>query len=312
VLFRSPRFDAGTCPDAEELYDYGHGPGARPLDEARRKALDAHLLACGECRDLVTTLASRPPAPLLFDYTPRASDDSARLAATPEPASAEPDRPALSSPVRRPRLLRRYVALAAAAVALLALGLWWQRSDAFGRGPGARGALGVFPSDETLRGDDGGALEFPRGALLAREGRPWHDVEFVLDPRERASAYRFALLARDETELGSGREVARWESAGPESSLAGARVAPGRYTWEGWAVVDGLDVFLGRRDFQVRADAELERALAAALERAGDERAREVLSLLHSRGFFGDARAFARTLPESPERDAYLARKRGR
>ncbi|MCY3000550.1 MAG: hypothetical protein NTV21_01895, partial [Planctomycetota bacterium] len=56
-----------NCPTPEELYDYGRGPGARSMPDAERLALRAHLGACTECSALVDSLASRPPAPLLFD-----------------------------------------------------------------------------------------------------------------------------------------------------------------------------------------------------------------------------------------------------
>ena len=42
-----------------------------------------------------------------------------------------------------------------------------------------------------------------------------------------------------------------------------SKLGPGHYTWEAWAVVDGLDVHLGRRDFEVTLDAPLIDEIAA-------------------------------------------------
>ncbi|MCC6408006.1 MAG: hypothetical protein IT453_12660 [Planctomycetes bacterium] len=301
-------FAAGACPDAEVLYDYGQGPGATPLSDERRKAVDAHLLGCAECRELVTTLASRPPSPILLDAPEEPELD--------RPAEPRHDRrEPLAAPVLLPKPhsapARRWlwIPAAAAALVLVALGLWWRSVSA--HGGDTLVAQGIFPAEEVLRGDDGTALYYPRGAVLALDGRPWQATTFEVSPRADAQGYRWVLFARDGAALGASRELARWETAEPNTTFAGAELGLGRYTWEAWALVGGLEVHLGRADFHVRADAAAD-GLLAALELSGDDRARAVLAWLHDRGYLGDARAFARTLPPSPERDAYRARKPGR
>jgi hypothetical protein len=199
---------------------------------------------------------------------------------------------------------------AAAAVLLFAVGFWWKQIFAEERSTLV--AQGVYPAEEVLRGNDGGPLYFPRGAVLAIGDHPWKSVVFEVEPIEHATLYRITLSRRDDGVLGAEREVTRWETAEPTSSLDTSQLARGRYTWEVWARVDGLDKPVGRRDFEVRADPATEERLLGALELTGDARTAEVLHLLHDRGYLGDARAFARTLPPSADRDAYLARKPGR
>jgi hypothetical protein len=51
----------------------------------------------------------------------------------------------------------------------------------------------------------------------------------------------------------------------------------------------------------------------AELETASEPaRSEAILELLHAGGFTSDARAFARLLPPSPERDEYISRPPGR
>ena len=82
--------------------------------------------------------------------------------------------------------------------------------------------------------------------------------------------------------------------------LSATAFTPGHYTWEAWAVIDGLDRELGERDFQI-VDDDLLRARIRGLP---DEVA---LRLLHTAGFQTDARHLARRLPPTAERDAYLS-----
>lgn len=292
-----PAPSAGLCPSPEELYDYGRGPGAHHLPEAERVALRAHLAACRECSSLVATLASRPPAPLLDLPVTPASHASAPTAA--------PERPAFVA--RPPTRLRLLAPLAAAAAAALAVVFLWPNST-----PSEAGAL-RFPTEPLLRGEEPSPLLFPRDALLLGEGRPWQALRFELAPRERATRYRVVLGATDGGAFDAPREVLRLDADAAELAAPSEFVlAPGHYTWEAWAEVDGLFVELGRRDFEARREpgllAELERR-ATASEPARSE---SILHLLHERGYVGDARAFARTLPASPERDAYLSRRPSR
>jgi hypothetical protein len=86
----------------------------------------------------------------------------------------------------------------------------------------------------------------------------------------------------------------------------------GHYTWEAWALIDGLDVQLGRRDFHVVESSEIDPELDAGLERLANrphfERVSGELALLWEHGFRADARSLARSLPESDARDQFLER----
>lgn len=292
-----PAPSVALCPSPEELYDYGRGPGARPLPEVERVALRAHLAGCRDCSALVETLASRPPAPLLdLPAAPRASQPTA-----PAPLPAPAPAPRTST---RLRLLAPLATAAAAAIAVVFL---WPRSA-----PSETGAL-RFPSEPLLRGEEPSPLLFPRDALLLGEARPWQALRFELAPRERATRYRIVLGATDGGAFDAPREVLRLDADAPELAAPAEFVlAPGHYTWEAWAEVDGLFVELGRRDFEARREPGLLAELDRRAEASEPARSESILHLLHERGYVGDARAFARTLPASPERDAYLSRRPGR
>ncbi|MBM3992323.1 MAG: hypothetical protein FJ298_15145 [Planctomycetes bacterium] len=283
-----PSPNANLCPSAEELYDYGRAPGARPLPEVERMAVRAHLATCGECSALVETLALRPPA-VLIDL----------------PCPADRTATASAPPLPRPRA--RVVllgALASIAAAAAAVAIFWPR-------PTAPSSTFVrFPAAELLRGEPHDALLFPRHAVLLEHARPWQPLRFELAPRERATRYRIVLRATDGGAFDVGHAVLRLESDTPELAADASFVlAPAHYTWDAWADVDGLTVELGSRDFEARADAGLCAELAACARASEPTRSESILNLLHERGLEGDARAFARTLPASPERDAYLARR---
>lgn len=276
------------CPSPEELFDYGRGPGARSLPDAERLALRAHLAECGECSSLVDSLASRPPAPLLFDG-----------AAT-----------GLQRANHFRRRLRWAIPLAAAAaLALLLLAI---------RGPGraptafASGEI-RFPVEPVLRGADEVALLFPRDALLVGEDGTWSLLAFELAPRPRATRYRIELRRNDGSAFDDGRSVLRLDGPAPRlEATALVALEPGHYTWEAWAEVDGLSVPLGERDFEARLEPALVAELALALGSGEPLRSETVLNLLHLHGFVGDAREYARRLPPSPARDTYLNTRPGR
>jgi hypothetical protein len=277
--------DAGECPAAEDLYDYGGGPGATQLAEERRAAIAAHVAACFDCETLVGTLAGRPPSPVIFD--------------APAEEEEEPHR-------SRMRLLGP---LLAAAAAVLATFLLWNESLAGGPARSLR-----FPEQQLFRGEPASSLLFPRDQVLAtRDDVPWSDFLFEIAPEDGASRYLVTVDRHDGSAFDEGTRVAEIESptalVTPTPGLT-AELSPGHYTWEAWAVVDGLDISLGRRDFEIANDPELLDRLSDLAP--GDPRTAEsVLALLHAR-YPTDARAFARTLPPSDERDEYLSRTPGR
>ncbi len=209
----------------------------------------------------------------------------------------------------------RTVALAAGL--LIGLVLWRTLAEQ----PNQEGGVALagrvrFPRPELLRGDLAGPLLFPRDAVLARaDGSMVHGLVFELEPAPRAASYRCTILRRGEDPLGAGERVA--EARGPKARLeldreSARALVPGRYTWEAWAEIDGLDVPLGRRDFEVRADPDTVAALEQLESLSEPARSERTLALLCERGYLGDARAWARTLPPSPERDAWLEQVPGR
>jgi hypothetical protein len=286
-----------TCPAADELYRFGPGPGAEPLTAQRRDAVADHLAQCRNCEAWVATLAQRPPVPL--DLTPLRDDEAAE----------ENEAPRVL-----PRAWRRsWVQLAAAALVLITVGVFWGPIRAGGPRPSPVPGGIVFPVAEVLRGTSSRSLYFPRDRVLAGESRGLrHELRFELAEREQAGQYRVFLMRNEAGAFDRGQAVTTFESAGTTltwadaTSGATAELLPGTYTWEGWAVVRGLETFLGRRDFEIVRDP----ALAAELDRLAEleepRRSTETLALLHRRGHTTDARAHARGLPQTPERDAYL------
>lgn len=288
----------GECPSSEELYDFGRGPGFRHLPPARLAAIHAHVVSCRECRPLVETLRARPPIQDLTDGGPA-------------PAAF----PGAGAP---PPWTRWLVAAAAATLAGLFL---WRALQPPTAGPGtlALAEPGYeFPAQEVLRGELSGPLLWPRGPLLGERDRLGlaFGLAFEIEPQEGASEYRAILFRQSEGEVFSqGEQFATLRSAGPRvdppPTLA-AELSPGVYTWEAWVVVNGLDRSLGRRDFEV---VDLPRVLDTleqleVLTEPG--RSNSIMVLLESHGLRTDLRSFARGLPESPERDAFLARPPGR
>jgi hypothetical protein len=294
-LRSSPAEALAVCPTPDELYDLGRGPGARRLSELERVGLKAHVAACAECAALVKTLEQRPPAPLVLG-------DSSRSFA------ADADLPRLD----RRRRWQIWVPLAAAA-AVLAIWLWRTDEGATRARSGDVGGASIrFPSAQLVRGDAAGALLFPRERLLAGRAGLHSKLEFEVAPRERATSYRAEVERHDGAAFANSTPILKLSSALERIGAgAGAEITlpPGHYTWEAWAVVDGLDVPLGRRDFEVVRDDELVAQLEQRSRAAEPARSEAILHLLHDAGYLSDARAFARTLPASPERDEYLARR---
>ncbi len=79
----------------------------------------------------------------------------------------------------------------------------------------------------------------------------------------------------------------------------------GHYTWEARATVNGLEQPLGERDFEVLQN-------EAFLQELNGQEARKRIRSLHAAGYLTDARALARRLPPSSERDSYLGSNPGR
>jgi hypothetical protein len=304
---------ADPCPAAEELYDYGRGPGYAPLGPARRSRIATHVRACADCRELVQTLEAPPPLPLDLTHAEARIEPPLRTPALdpfeePAPSMRVEELRAGPRPLgrARPRGLRRLVPFLAAAGVLAAAGIWVTRwaEESRARGP-AGGPL--------LRGRSAEVLLWPRGDVLASGARLaelWpalaHRTVFELAPRADATAWRVELRSGGDA-FDAGALVATL--TGPEPLLVHeAALAPGRYTWSAWVTLHGLETALGSRDFVAVEDAELDERLAL-LEGVADpsERAERALVLLDDSGLRADARALARVLPEGPLKDRWLA-----
>ncbi len=321
---------AGPCPTAEELYDLAAGPGSGELPAEERAELEEHVASCEECRAFAATLTAMAPGPALLDARAARREESATAREEPAqapapriplpeadliPAGAPPARPRSARP--RPAIpppLRGWLPLAAAATLILT-GLTWRLLDTPG-GPGTGLSPGDFPASAVLRGRSGDRLLFPRSFLLATpsdtgSARPTHDLLFEIAAEPDATAYRVTVRRHGGDAFTEGAVVG--ELAGPEPVLAAspeleAALSSGFYTWEAWAEIDGLDRYLGERDFELALpppDLALE---LAELPREGKEAAGDLarVRVLHDAGFRGDARAVARGMPPSPGRDAYL------
>jgi hypothetical protein len=278
------------CPSAEELYDFGQGPGAHDLPPGRRAAIDRHLAACAACERLIGTLESPPPSPILR-------------------GEAAPVRRTLPRP-RTPRAWRNLgLALATAAGLTLAFGVW-RTWDAETRA--------AWPAEPLLRGGRNEALVHPRdrvlerGDALAALSPAWAaPLRFEIAPGEHAQGVRVELFRTGGGAFDRRTEVTSFEFGGA-SALAPEQLPAGHYTWKAWTRENGLEVELGSRDFEVVRDEALVAELAPLFE-SGTQRALvRAVRLLHERGLRTDARALARTLPASPERDAYLGQAPGR
>jgi len=299
-----------ACPSAEELYDYGRGPGYGPLSSVRRAEIERHLIGCGECEASVETLATPPPVPL---DTPVGSPAWNRV---PSPLRAV--RPSPSPILQEPALKRRFqrlprlVPLAMAASLVLALGIWVAIN------PSGRSSL-RFPSAPLLRGSSGGPLYFPRERVLSSgpgvvELFPalGSELVFELEPQPDATAYSIDV-ARHGGDAFAVEEDVVVQLSGNAPTLRTARtLAPGDYTWTARAEVRGLPRELGARDFAVVADSGIEQRLLGLRDRAEPARSLEAVRILHERGYLADARAIARSMPASEDRDAYLGQLPGR
>jgi len=337
----------GACPEAEELYDFGRGPGFGPVSSARRAEIERHLRSCRECENLVESLAALPPVPLEIGSSDRLAHLAEAAGAadpvvspTPErlpdgdlvltpvarragpralPRAPQADLPSGSthteSPlVRGPRRTPRFAQLLVAASLVLALGLWIRFSLKSGDPQG-------FPQAPLLRGSSGGPLFFPRDRALrptpeARAAFPALDgrLTFEIEPVQDATEYRVEV-SRHGGDAFAADEASILKLSGNTPTLQGSSgeaLEPGEYTWTARALVRGLDQVLGARDFAVVEDPLVCQELADLASRSEPDRSLAALNLLHDHGYLGEARAIARAMPVSRERDEYLSRVPGR
>lgn len=307
-----------ACPSAEQLYDFGRGPGALSLARGLEGRIQAHLVDCADCRGLVAKLATRPPAPLL-DLAPRV------VSSETGPERTVHTRPHLIDEdlVSRPAANHRWLSYAAAAAVVLGGFYLWKAnrtSNGAERSNLAKGELGIgYPTPPLLRGDTASAMLFPGARVLATISADttgtWHPLQFELAVRNGASGYRIRLSKAGSGAFGKAVPLKPFELTTPvyevpEDTSRG--LAIGRYTWEAWAVVNKLDQPLGQRDFEIVDSAPAREMLAKNMALAEPERSTAILRWLVEHEFNTDARAYARGLPPSKERDKFLSAIPGR
>lgn len=294
------------CPAADELYDFGRGPGYVPLTAMRAQAIERHVVSCADCGALAKSLAVPPPLPLVLGLGAELEPVIDHPLARSEPRRTQPVR----SPAVRVQGWRRWAPLAAAA-SLLAIASVWLAIP--------RGTDAGFPVGPLLRGEAGGPLYFPRDRVLrptATIASVWpalaDDIRFEIEPQAEATEYRVDLFAHEGGAFSSTSPVESLMSREPLLAIAANKLALGHYTWRAWASVRGLDIELGERDFVVVDDAGLAGELARLADSAEPERSLAAVRLCADRGFSTDARRIARRLPASAERDLFLGRMPGR
>lgn len=277
-----------TCPTTEELYDFGRGPGYRPLERDAAERIEAHVARCGECRRMVATLRQAPPVPLELGI-----DD------------ASPLQPTELRSVRRPSQLRLAAPLATAAAVLALVGLFqFANSD----NDVLAEMSGEYPSALVLRGASE-PLAYPRGLVLERpdDAPNWSRelaFEMRLEDVTGITLYRVEVRRHDGAAFSTGETIGRFESTEPvvtadaDWTLA---LEPGHYTWDAWVTRAGLEERLGERDFEVVSAPRAWEILRAATP--FDLRA---VQYLHDSGYVTDAREFAQSFPRDAARDAYL------
>jgi hypothetical protein len=266
---------AGTCPPAEDLFDFARA-------QSSNEALEAHLEHCAECSELIASLASRPPSPLIL-----ASDEDGLTAENDQGEVRIGLRPLGRQSVWPPILAAAGLAGLALIPTLRSLSVW---------APGD-----VFPTHALLRGEEAARL-FPRGNLLASS--PGGGIRFELPQVEGAQTYRIEVHAHGPSAFEQGDLVANLRAEIPE--LLAERLAPGLYSWRAFASIRGLESEIGNTEFQVIENAELSSQLT---DSQGSRNLEAQLGLIHElveQGFVSDARNLAQSLPESPERTEFL------
>ena len=308
------------CPETEELYDFGRGPGFAYLSADRRGEIELHVSHCEECAGFVRTLDSPVPIP----WTAGAGS----LTVTRQSESAEP-RPNSHPPrLVKPRRLFHVLPtiervpgwVPVAVAASLIVAVFFVARDRVGPVGTEDAPLGhgethsFYPALITLRGEDQSTLVFPRGNLLGNGSsiEVARSSDFELDSVADAELYRVRLRRHSGDAFDLGTDVFTIESSTSTVAADLASLENGHYTWTAWALIRGLERPLGERDFRVIADPEVELAWNELESRPAAERDARRVTLLHERGYFGAARALAESLAPSEERDAYLAAWPGR
>ncbi|MFT5152319.1 MAG: hypothetical protein ACI841_002317, partial [Planctomycetota bacterium] len=226
------RVTGDPCPDPDELYNYGRGPGYSPVSVDRRDTLSDHVQACAECREAVQVLRDSPPLPLHWT----AEEPPAPGPAGPFAAFDRDDVPGLTP--SHPNWVRPLIPLAGAAAVLLFvfIGSRDAGSPWSWNGWGTSAASSPIASGPAIyRGEFDAQLRFPRGRLLApTKGRQTlaSTPVFELAPQDGASTYRIVLLQHNGSAFATvdgSQEVLSIESARSQLTCTES-LAVGHYT----------------------------------------------------------------------------------
>lgn len=285
------------CPSSEELYDFGQGPGATGLSQARHDAIDRHLATCRECESLVETLTV-PPVPELILGLPEEDAES-------EQAIPTWTRPTPIHPIRRkgPQRLLVGAGLAAAAALVAMIAIQSQSAPEMD-----------FPIHK-VRGVAGEAILFPRGRVLLPSDEVlkvfpalYGPLEWQVAPVAGASEYKLEIsLHEDSAFAGPGTPMSPPITAPHASGKWSGTLVEGEYTVSARALVHGLPEKLGEHDFHAQTDSRLERQLIALKDEPEPKRTLAAITLLDEAKYWNEARALARTLPATHKRDDYLS-----
>ncbi|MEM9802645.1 MAG: hypothetical protein AAGA20_20130 [Planctomycetota bacterium] len=279
----------------DELYRFGRGPGAEPLDDERADEIERYLESHADEAEWVEALSSPVPAPL--DVTPLTPDEMRiqRLRRIPGAGSHQ------APPARR---LPAWAALAPLAAAALVLVVAFSGSS-------TESAQRGLPESPVLRSATSDPLLFPRGQVLAPiDGATTYATRplFEVLPIDGATRYRFELRAGVDGAFDEGEAV--WTSASTEPFASAGPLATGAYAWSAWADVDGVERSLGTRSFSVVKPGASELLRSAAGLASDSHAARADVRRLHEAGYLTDARHRARSLAPGEERSRYLAETR--
>ncbi len=290
------------CPSAEELYDFGQGPGATGLSQARQDAIDRHLATCRECDSFVETLMSAPRPELILGLPEEESEADTEVPAWVRPTPIHP----IKRKGPRRLLVGAGLAAAAAIVAMVAI-------------QSQSGPTWELPQLAAVRGTDPGPILFPRGRVLLPSDEVlavfpalYGPVEWQLQPVPNASEYKVWFTPHSDSVFPvDGKSLTPMHEKVPSGKWNGT-LAAGLYTVTATATVSGLPEKIGEHDFEVKDDSALEKRLLALKDEPEPKRTVDAIIVLDKAQYWNEARNLARTLPESPKRDDYLRQIPGR